>query len=289
MKNYHRRKVLKNIGRLGIMASLYPLFGGTKKNLPVLGIGACDWSIGKTSDPEAFTLAREIGLDALQVSLGTVQNDMHLRQEGVQKVFLAASREHGVAIASLAIGELNRVPYKSAPETEAWVRDSIDVAKALGCTNVLLAFFGEGDLRKDPEGQAEVVRRLRKVAPKAEATGVNLAIESWLSAEEHLRIIKAIGSPNVKVYYDLANATEMSYDIFREMELLGTEHICEIHFKENGNLLGQGKVDFERVKSTLDKIGYKNWVIMEGALPNGAAILPAYQQNLKFVRQLIKN
>lgn len=289
MKNYHRRKVLKNIGRLGIMASLYPLFGGTKKNLPVLGIGACDWSIGKTSDPEAFTLAREIGLDALQVSLGTVQNDMYLRQEGVQKVFLAASREHGVAIASLAIGELNRVPYKSAPETEAWVRDSIDVAKALGCTNVLLAFFGEGDLRDDPEGQAEVVRRLRKVAPKAEATGVNLAIESWLSAEEHLRIIKAIGSPNVKVYYDLANATEMGYDIFREMELLGTEHICEIHFKENGNLLGQGKVDFERVKSTLDKIGYKNWVIMEGALPNGAAILPAYQQNLKFVRQLIKN
>ncbi|MDN3688843.1 sugar phosphate isomerase/epimerase family protein [Cyclobacterium jeungdonense] len=289
MKHYHRRQLLKSMACLGVMATLDPVFADTRKRLPALSIGACDWSIGKTSDPEVFGLAREIGLDGVQVSLGTAQNDMHLRQKSVQLAYLEASREHGVAIASLAIGELNRVPYKSAPETEAWVSDSVEVAKALGCTNVLLAFFGEGDLREDPEGQAEVVRRLRKVAPKAEAVGVNLAIESWLSAEEHLKLIEAIGSPNVKVYYDVANATEMGYDIFREMELLGTEQICEIHFKENGNLLGQGKVDFKRVKSTLDKIGYKNWIIMEGALPKGAAILPAYQQNLQFVRQLIKN
>lgn len=274
---------------VGAMAVVYPGYGNAGRSLTTLSIGACDWSIGKMSDPEAFALAREIGLDGLQVSLGTAQNDMHLRQAGVQQAFLKASRESGVGIASLAIGELNRVPYKSAPETEAWVSDSIDVAKALGCTNVLLAFFGEGDLREDPEGQAEVVRRLRKVAPKAEKSGVNLAIESWLSAEEHLEIIQAVGSSHVKVYYDVANATEMGYDIFREMELLGTDHICEIHFKENGNLLGQGKVDFKRVKSTLDKMGYKNWIIMEGALPNGAAILSAYQQNLQFVRQLIKN
>lgn len=289
MKNFDRRKVLKSMACLGVMTAVYPGYGNMGRYLPALSIGACDWSIGKTSDPEAFALAREIGLDGLQVSLGTAQNDMHLRKTAVQQAFLEASREHGVGIASLAIGELNRVPYKSAPETEAWVRDSIDVAKALGCTNVLLAFFGEGDLREDPEGQAEVVRRLRKVAPKAEAMGVNLAIESWLSAEEHLKLIEAIGSPNVKVYYDVANATEMGYDIFREMELLGTEHLCEIHFKENGNLLGQGKVNFQRVKRSLDKMGYQNWIIMEGALPKGAAILPAYQQNLQFVRQLIKN
>lgn len=289
MRNYHRRKILKSMACLGAMAAVYPGYGNGRKSLPDLSIGACDWSIGKTSDPVAFALAREIGLDGLQVSLGTAQNDMHLRQASVQQAFLEASRENKVAIASLAIGELNRVPYKSAPETVPWVRDSIDVAKNLGCTNVLLAFFGDGDLRNDPEGQGEVVRRLREVAPKAERAGVNLAIESWLSAEDHLRLIEAIGSPNVKVYYDVANATKMGYDIFREMEVLGTEHLCEIHFKENGNLLGQGQVDFERVKSTLEKIGYENWIVMEGALPHGAEILPAYQQNLKFVRQLIRN
>ncbi|SHM41635.1 Sugar phosphate isomerase/epimerase [Cyclobacterium lianum] len=289
MMNYQRREVLKSMACLGAMAAVLPGYGFDGKKLPILPIGACDWSIGKTSDTAAFSLAREIGLDGLQVSLGTAQNDMHLRQKPVQQAFLEASRENKVAIASLAIGELNRIPYKSAPETVAWVNDSIDVARNLGCTNILLAFFGEGDLREDPEGQKEVVRRLREVAPKAERSGVNLAIESWLSAGDHLRLIEAIGSPNVKVYYDVANATEMGYDIFREIELLGTKHICEIHFKENGNLLGQGKVDFERVKRTLEKIGYENWIIMEGALPKGAEILPAYQQNLRFVRELIKS
>lgn len=274
---------------LGGMAALNPVFGFSNKSLPALSIGACDWSIGKTSDPEAFALAREIGLEGIQVSLGTAQNDMHLRKAAVQETFMEASRHSGVAIASLAIGELNRVPYKSAPETAAWVADAIDVAGILGCQVILLAFFGEGDLRGDEKGKAEVIRRLKKVAPKAEEMDVYLAIESWLSAEEHLEIIRAVGSSHVKVYYDVANATEMGYDIFREMELLGTEHICEIHFKENGNLLGLGKVDFSRVKSTLEKIGYNKWIIMEGALPQDAAVLPAYQQNLQFVRQLIQN
>ncbi|NHE57101.1 TIM barrel protein [Cyclobacterium sp. GBPx2] len=289
MQQMDRRKLIKKMGLLGALAALNPVFGYSNKRLPTLSIGACDWSIGKTSDPEAFALAREIGLDGVQVSLGTAQNDMHLRQASVQEAYMKASRNSGVAIASLAIGELNRVPYKSAPETAAWVSDAIDVAGVLGCQVILLAFFGEGDLRGDEKGKAEVIRRLKKVAPKAEKMNVFLAIESWLSAEEHLEIIQAVGSSHVKVYYDVANATEMGYDIFREMELLGTDHICEIHFKENGNLLGQGKVDFNRVKSTLEKIGYGKWIIMEGALPKDAAILPAYQQNLQFVRQLIQN
>ena len=76
------------------------------------------------------------------------------------------------------------MPYKSAQETEAWVSDSIDVAKALGCHNCFAGFFGEGDLREDPEGQEEVVRRLRKVAPKQKNLAVNLVIECCFSAED---------------------------------------------------------------------------------------------------------
>jgi hypothetical protein len=72
-----------------------------------------------------------------------------------------------ISIASLAIGELNNVPYKSDPRTEEWVSDSIDVAKALGVNVILLAFFSKNDLRNDEGGKAEVVKRLKKVAPKA--------------------------------------------------------------------------------------------------------------------------
>ena len=42
-------------------------------------IGACDWSIGKMGSPAAFEVAKEIGLDGVQVSLGTASNNMRLR------------------------------------------------------------------------------------------------------------------------------------------------------------------------------------------------------------------
>src|SRR5215831_6797577 len=48
-------------------------------------IGACDWSIGKMGDPAAFEVAKQIGLDGVQVSLGTAANHMQLRQPGVQR------------------------------------------------------------------------------------------------------------------------------------------------------------------------------------------------------------
>jgi hypothetical protein len=47
------------------------------------------------------------------------------------------------------------------------------------------------------------VRRLKRVAQKAERQEVLLGIESWLSAADHVRLIDAVGSPNVQVYYTL--------------------------------------------------------------------------------------
>lgn len=248
-------------------------------------IGACDWSIGGHSDVEVLAFASKIGLDGVQVSLGTSENDMHLRQREIQQAYKKAAKKYGVKISSLAIGELNKVPYKSAPETEAWVSDSIDVAEAMEVSVVLLAFFGKGDLKDDRQGTLEVIRRLKKVAPKAEAKGVILGIESWLSADEHLEIIDAVGSPNVRVYYDVANSHKMGYDIYQEMQDLGNEYICEVHAKENGYLLGQGEVNFPRLRGILQDIGYNGWIIIEGATPKNMEILPAYRQNLAFVRQ----
>ena len=90
-------------------------------------------SIGKMADPAAFDVARQIGLDGVQVSLGTAKNNMHLRQPAIQQAYRDAAKKNGVRVASLAIGELNEIPYKSDPRTIEWVADSIDACKALDC------------------------------------------------------------------------------------------------------------------------------------------------------------
>src|SRR6185369_10204954 len=101
-------------------------------------IGACDWSIGKMDDPGAFEVAKQIGLDGVQVSMGTETNHMRLRKPEIQQRCREAAKASGLEIASLAIGELNNIPYKSDPRTIEWVNDSVDVCKALGLRVVLL-------------------------------------------------------------------------------------------------------------------------------------------------------
>ncbi|MBE0536445.1 MAG: sugar phosphate isomerase/epimerase [Phycisphaerae bacterium] len=244
-------------------------------------IGVCDWNLGKTGDPGSFEAARQIGLDGVQVSLGTAANDMHLRKPEVQKAFLEASRAAGVRIASLAIGELNNIPYKSDPRTEAWVSDSIDVCNALRVRVVLLAFFGNGDLRDDPKGVDEVVERLRKIAPKAEDKRVILGIESWLSAADSMAIINRVGSPAVQVYYDVGNSHLRGYDIYTEIRTLG-KNICEFHAKDYNHLFGKGKVDFVKVREAMDAIDYRGWIQIEGATPLG--LVESYKQNAVYLR-----
>jgi len=275
------RRSVQAAGWLAVGSQCAPLFARPDKRR--FKIGACDWSIGKMGDPGAFEVAKQIGLDGVQVSLGTAADKMKLRQPEVQRQFKAAAAKAGLQAASLAIGELNNIPYKSDPRTVEWVSDSIDVCRALGVRVVLLAFFGNGDLRGDKAGVDEVVRRLKAVAPKAEKAGVALGIESWLSADQHREILDRVGSTGVKVYYDVCNSNDMGYDIYKEIRQLGSR-ICEFHAKENGSLLGQGKVDFRKVRAAMDDIGYEGWIQIEGAVPPGKPMLESYQLNCKFLR-----
>lgn len=267
-----------------LLGAFAPLFAGSGERR--FKVGACDWSIGKMGNPESFAVAKEIGLDGVQVSLGTASDDMKLRRAEVQRQFKEAASKAGVEVASLAIGELNSIPYKSDPRTIPWVNDSATACRAMGCKVVLLAFFGNGDLRGDAAGKAEVVRRLQEAAKKAEDAGVILGIESWLSAEEHLEIIDKVGSKSVQVYYDVCNSNDRGYDIYREIRMLGPR-ICEFHAKENGALLGKGKVDFQRVREAMDDIKYRGWVQIEGAVPSGGDTVASYKENNRFLRSVL--
>ena len=251
-------------------------------------IGACDWSIGRGGQLSALNLAKEIGLDGVQVSFSKPGGQYDLRKEDVRRQYQEATEKHGVEIASLAMGVLNNVPYSSDRDAERWVEECIEVMPKLQQKIVLLAFFGRGDIKGKPERQKEVIRRLKKVAPKAEEAGVVLGLETWLSADEHQRVLDAVGSPAVQVYYDTANMEKQGYDIYKEIRQLGRERICEFHCKENGFLLGEGRVDFRGVKNAIDDIGYSGWLVIESAVGNGKSVQDSYVHNQKYLRSVFQ-
>jgi sugar phosphate isomerase/epimerase len=247
-------------------------------------LGVCDWTIGKRTDPASLEAAKRLGLDGVQVDFGGGQDKLQLCNPDLQKRFLEEAKKQDMQFASLAMGVLNEVPYKNDPRAERWVSEAIDAARAMETKIILLAFFGNGDLKNDKKGIDTVIERLKRVAPKAEKAGVALGVESWLSAEQHLEIIERVGSPAVKVYYDVGNSTEAGYDIYKEIRLLG-KNICEMHAKDYKDMLGKGAIDFNKVRQAIDDIGYRGWLVIE-SVKTPLGVEETVRQDGLFLRQI---
>lgn len=287
--NLDRRTAMQGMATaLGLLASpARGVFAGDRQP-PRLRIAACDWSLGKSADITALDLAREIGLDGLQVSFGAPDVRHDLRRAEIQRQYREASQRTGVAIASLGMGVLNSVPLATDPRAEQWVGECIDTMVQIGQTVVLLAFFGEGDILDQPAKETTVIAALRRLAPRAERAGVTLGLESWLDADRHLKILDAVDSPAVRVYYDMANMNTRSYDVAADLLRLGKDNVCEIHCKENGSLLGQGQVDYPRIMRILDAWDWRGWLVIEGAIPKGMAIAEASRKNRAYLASLVR-
>ncbi|GAB5559835.1 MAG: hypothetical protein SynsKO_14820 [Synoicihabitans sp.] len=248
-------------------------------------VGTCDWTIRMAGQLEAFDFAKKAGLEGVQFSFAEAGQNIDLRRRADRDQFRAAIKRTGVACSSLGIAVLNKIPLSNTDAGEQLVVDAIiamaklkaeaaelndpELAAMVSPHIVLLGFFGAGNINGEPELIESVITKLKRLAPMAESHGMVLGLETLLSEADHRHILDSVNSPALKVYYDTANSARMGYDIYAEMESLGAENICQLHLKENGDLLGQGPIDFPRVKSILEKIGYDGWLINEGSTPKG--------------------
>jgi sugar phosphate isomerase/epimerase len=257
---------------------LSPLFADEKSR--GFRIGACEWSLRK-GDPSSMDLAREIGIDGVQVAMGTVENNLHLRKPEVQQAYLDAAQRNGIEVASIGIAEMNRVPLKSDPRAIEWLVDSIAVAQALEVKVILIAQFGNGNLKGDKPGIDRTVEILKEHASNAEKAGVIWGLENLLSAEENLDILDRVGSPAVQIYYDVGNSTDQGYDIYKEIRMI-KGRVCEFHAKDGKFMLGAGRVDFKKVREAMDEIDYRGWIQIEAAAPTN--LITDYQAHLALLK-----
>ena len=256
-------------------------------NVKPVGIGICDWNLGKSADPSAIPMAAKAGLEAIQVSVGTSPENMPLREAAVRKQYLELGKQHNIAFSCVAAGSiLNRIPLATEPQSAIYVVDALEAAKALGSTNILTAFFSNGDLlEKDASGNyiniskgkfaeykwkdkdiERVIAVMKQIVPRAEDLGVIIGLENTLTADQNLQIINEIGSPMVQIYYDIANTWGNGYDVPGEIRKIGNHRMCEVHIKNSGSRLiygDEGKVNMQACADALHDIGYNKWLILE--------------------------
>ena len=280
--SYTRREMIGRTSRiaaaLALGSAFAPLFAAPDERR--FKIGAPEWSLRKT-DPSCFDVAKEIGLDGVQVDLGNLTNHLHLRQPAVQQAYLAAARKNGLEVASLALAELNSIPLKSDPRATIWLLDSLEVVRSLGVRVILVAAFAKGELKGDKTGIDSTVEILKEVAPRAEKVGAILGLENYLSAPENLDIIQRVDSPAVQVYYDVGNSTDKGYDIYSEIRMLKGQ-VCEFHAKDADYMLGEGRIDFHKVRDAMDAIEYRGWIQIEANAPH--SLIEDFRADLKFLK-----
>lgn len=152
------------------------------------------------------------------------------------------------------------------------IRDSIEATAAAGFPNVV-CFSGNREGISEEEGAANCVAALKQVAGLAEAKNVTLVIELLNSKVNHkdyqadrtawaVDVCKRIGSPRVKVLYDIYHMQIMEGDLVRTIK----DNIAYIgHFHTGGNP-GRNEIDetqeinYLAVAKAIAESGYQGYV-----------------------------
>ncbi len=127
--------------------------------------------------------------------------------------------------------------------------DTLPLAERAGVPN-LIAMFGNRGGRTDDDAAAACIDGLRRVAPLAESQGVTVCVELLNSKVDHadyqgdhtafgVRVITGVGSPRVKLLYDIYHMQIMEGDVIRTIRDHGA-HIGHFH---TGGVPGRHEID----------------------------------------------
>lgn len=276
-----RRRLMTGAG----LAALLPRSGRalTKASFH---LGVTDWNLGKSGKVEAVALAKQLGFEGVEVSLGIkpVNDRLALDQAEIQEQYLRATREHGIAVAGTCLDILHRNYLKSDKLGQKWLADGIPITKKLNAKVMLLPFFGKGALTTHEE-MDYVGDVLRELAPEAAKAGINLGLENTISAEDNVRIMERSRSQAVLVYYDVGNSTNGGFDILKEMRWLGKDRICQMHLKDNPYYLGEGRINFPAVVRVMEEIGFNRFANLETDCPS-RNVDADMRRNAGYIRRL---
>jgi len=268
MINEISRRLFLEKAALGIVLAFAPI-GRAQEKKYRYRVAVCDWMILKRQKLGAFQLTKEIGADGVEVDMGPLGEretfDDQLARSEVRQQFLDKARELNLGICSLAMSGFYAQSFAERPTALRMVEDCLETMKPMKVKVAFLPLGVKGDLVKRPELRPAIVERLRAIAPKAEEAGVTIGIETALDAAGEVQLLKDIGSPAIRIYFNFANALQAGRDLDAELRTLGKERICQIHCTdEDGVLLENNKrLDMRKVKRTLDEIGWNGWLVIE--------------------------
>lgn len=163
---------------------------------------------------------------------------------------------------------------KVRDESRKGLAQAMREAKGVGGTSVLLV---PGRVKGSQETHQHVwdrsIEQIRKLLPLAEELKIHILIETvWngfcYKPEQFRDYIDAIDSPWVQAYYDIGNMQK--YGPSHEWIRVLGKRTLKLDVKDWGSKngfcpLGQGDVDWKKVRHELEQIEFKGWATREGS------------------------
>lgn len=209
----------------------------------------------------AMKFAKENGLTGIEM-FGLDGRDLDLLAK--------ESKELGVEIRACVSGGAMLLgdPAKTDELVSAFA-ESVPKAKKIGCKKLI---FNADQYAKDISREAVLAtmkEQLELIAPVAEKQDVLIIVEPltggfFQSAEEAFGLIKAVGSKNVKLLYDIFHFQnidgKITETIKNNLDLIGDIHGAGAPMRAE---LTVGELDYKFILNTLVELGYEDNFCLE--------------------------
>jgi sugar phosphate isomerase/epimerase len=235
-------------------------------------IGICEWAFPLTG-PYSCKIAAELGLEGIELDLGSYELGFPLSNRVVQQAYREAGEEWGIEYPSIAINALCVYGMTNPENSEkreiaiTAIHKGIDAAESLKIPIVQLPSFKDGAIENETGFQL-AAKCIRLACEYAQDKGIIIGTENVLSAEDNLRLLNEVGHANLKIFFDTQNPYLIKkYQVLEMIQKFG-RHICEVHVKDgndvmSGALLGKGESGFSQSIAALKEIGYTGWIHLE--------------------------
>lgn len=223
---------------------------------------------GTQPDREKMRQLKELGFDGIEGSGPGMQVDR--MKKACSEIGLAI---HGLVYSKHWHTRLSDPNPAIREKSRLGLAQTMKEAKSVGGSSVLLV---PGKVNGEKETHQQVwdrsIEQIQKLLPLAMELEIHILIETvWngfcYKPEQFRDYIDAIDSPWVKAYYDIGNMQKYGPS-HKWIRVLGNRTL-KLDVKDWGSRngfcpLGQGDVDWKKVRQELEQINFTGWATREG-------------------------
>lgn len=243
-----------------------------------------------------FPRAAEAGLTSIEWiydAFGAEENPIK-SDKGIGEM-KALAAQHGVAVTSLCADYFMDFPFLRSSANEVGRLKShlqwlLERCQKAGIGHVVLPFVDASRIETGVE-EAQVIELLREALPVAEATGVEIHLETSLCPKTFAAFLARVPHPMLRVNYDSGNSASLGYCPKEEFVAYGAR-IGSIHIKDRlrgaGTVpLGKGDANLDAFFESVRAIAYRQSFILQVARGPAGDELAWARMNLSEVRRRI--